>query len=91
MKKLICIIVCFTIFLPVVFALDYDVIYMEGFPIVKGAGGTEDELYVGSTVKTGDTIITESGDTVELESGEIRLKISEDSVFTIIEKEEEGV
>lgn len=90
MKKIIFVILSLIISLPAVFALNYDVIYLEGFPVVKGDGGSEDDLFVGSTVKTGDTIITESGDSVELESGEFRLKVSENSVFTIIEKEKEG-
>ena len=90
MKKLICLLLLLFLYLPAVFALDYTVIYMEGFPYVRGTGGSEDDLFVGETVRTGDTVITESGDSVELESGAFRLKVSENSVFTIIEKEENG-
>ena len=89
MKKLICVILCLFLYLPAAFALDYSVIYMEGFPYTR-TGGSEEELFVGDTIRTGDTIITETGDTVELESGEFRLKVSENSVFTIIEKEANG-
>ncbi len=90
MKKLICVILSLFLYLSAAFSLDYSIIYMEGFPYTRGTGGSEEDLFIGGTVRTGDTIITETGDTVELESGEFRLKVSENSVFTIIEKEANG-
>jgi hypothetical protein len=71
------------------FGLEYEVSYLEGYPVVRKPGGVENDLDVGDIVKSGDTIITAEEEVVELISGDLKINIAEESVFTIYEKEEE--
>jgi len=72
------------------YGLEYAVTYTEGSPYRRGKAGQEVDLQIGDVVKAGDTVITESGDYVELESGSITVRVNKNTVFTIYEFEKGG-
>ncbi len=72
------------------FAIDHEVVYTEGYPLVRSSGGRQTDLFIGDSVKTGDTVVTESGDYVELTAEGYTVKVNENTVFSIRELEEDG-
>ncbi len=72
------------------FALDeHDVVFTEGAPIRRDRG-VEEEIAIGDVMLAGQTIVTAAGDGVELEAGTYRVKVSENTVFTLLEVEQGG-
>ncbi len=71
-------------------SMDHDVTYVEGLPYARNASGDERDIDTGDVVQTGDTVITETGDFVELEASGYTVKINENTVFSIREIEAGG-
>jgi hypothetical protein len=71
-------------------SMEHEVIFMEGFPYRRDSDGFENDIDIGDLMETGDTVITEDGDFVELEGGGYSIKISENTVFSILELEVRG-
>lgn len=70
---------------------DASVVYLEGDPEVRTAGGATDWLDFGSTVRAGDSVVTGRFDFVELEQGgAATIRVEADTVFTIREVERDG-
>jgi hypothetical protein len=67
--------------------LDYEVAFLEGFPVKRTGAASESDLAIGDMVRPGDTVITHKSEFVELQTQGQVLKIKEDTVFTIFEKE----
>ncbi len=73
-----------------VLALDkHEVVFTEGAPIVRDKG-VEQEIAIGDVVQAGQTIVTGAGDRVDLESGNYKVRIAENSVFTLMETDQDG-
>lgn len=70
------------------FALPGDVVYTEGESYIRDSSGDEWEADIGDTVDTGDTVTTGYDGFVELDRSGISLKINADTVFTLMEREE---
>lgn len=71
-------------------ALDeHQVVFTEGAPIRRHQGG-EEEIAIGDVMLAGQTIVTGAGDSVELEAGTYKVKVAENTVFTLLEAEQGG-
>lgn len=72
-------------------AQDTSVVFLDGFPELRAAGGDTFELDFGDTVEQGDSVVTGRGDFVELQQGEgTTIRVEPDTVFTLREVEEAG-
>ena len=71
-------------------ALEHEVVYMDGYPYKRDSFGDEADLDIGDIVEAGETVVTGSGDYLELEAEGYTVKINEDTVFEILELEEQG-
>ena len=79
----------FLIYIPLtLFPLTADVDYTEGEAIIHEKLGEEYDVQIGDTVETGDNIKTGSDGYVELLQGNAIVKISAESIFTLLEKAE---
>jgi hypothetical protein len=68
----------------------HEVVYVEGFPYVRDLRGEEVELDLGDAVRTGETVITGRGESVELEAEGYTVHIDESTVFSLREAEYGG-
>ncbi len=75
---------------PELHGVDHEVVYAEGYPYIRDREGEERDIGEGDIVQTGDTVVTGSGDYVEFEANGYTVKIYEDTVFSIMEREDEG-
>lgn len=72
-------------------AQDASVVYLEGEPELRTAGGSTEWLDFGSTMIAGDSVVTGRNDFVELEQGEAAtIRVEPNTVFTIKEVERNG-
>lgn len=68
-----------------------EVVYLEGDPRLRVAGGTEKALDYGNRMKTGDSVITGKIDIVDLAQGDAAsIRVRPNTVFTIREIETGG-
>lgn len=72
------------------FAVDHEVVYLEGYPILRDNLGNEADVYTGDNLQTGDTILTKADEYLELEAEGYSIKVQENTVFTLMEQEEGG-
>jgi hypothetical protein len=70
--------------------LPADVVYAEGRARVRYDRGGVEDVYIGDSYDTGDTVTTGRDGFVELDQAGLTLKISPDTVFSLQEKEERG-
>jgi len=72
-------------------AQDASVVYLEGEPELRTAGGATEWLDFGTALTPGDSVVTGRADFVELEQGAAAtIRVEPDTVFTIREVEENG-
>ncbi|MFP4152465.1 MAG: hypothetical protein ACLFSV_06435 [Alkalispirochaeta sp.] len=72
-------------------AQDASVVYLEGEPELRTAGGATEWLDFGTALTPGDSVVTGRDDFVELEQGAAAtIRVDPDTVFTIREVEENG-
>lgn len=88
MKRLIILGSLFILALSPVFSVPSDVVYTEGETYIKDKTGDEFEADIGDIVDTGDTVTTGVDGFVELDRNGVVLKINPDTVFTLLEREE---
>lgn len=73
------------------FAIDqHDVTYTEGFPVTREKGRYEADINIGDRLIAGQTVVTRTGDLVEMKAGGYTVKVDENTVFTIMEVEQGG-
>jgi hypothetical protein len=71
-------------------ALDrHSVVYTEGDP-QRRAEGVEESIGIGDVLQTGDSVVTGDADRVELEAGTYKVTIAENTVFSLLEVEDQG-
>jgi len=71
-------------------AVPTGVVYTEGEADVRLKSGVEREASIGDILNTGDTVKTGGDGYVELDQKGLTLRISRDTVFTLLEKEQKG-
>ena len=90
MKKHLTLLVVLALAAAAAHAIDeHDVVFTEGAPM-RRAMGVEEEISIGDRMLPGQTIVTGAGDLVELEAGTYKVKVSENTVFTLLEVEQGG-
>jgi hypothetical protein len=72
------------------FAVPTDVTYAEGDANIRFKSGKQQEAQIGAVVNTGDMLKTGRDGLVELDQKGVVLKISPNTVFTLMEKEQKG-
>jgi|SRR5271157_2603999 len=67
-----------------------DVTYTEGDATLKLKTGAQQDVQIGDTMNTGDTLRTGSDGLAELDQKGVTIKISHGTVFTLMEKSQSG-
>ncbi|MCX7040287.1 MAG: FecR domain-containing protein [Spirochaetes bacterium] len=73
-----------------VFAIPTDITYSEGDASIRFKTGKQQEAQIGAVVNTGDMLKTGRDGLVELDQKGVTLKISPNTVFTLMERERKG-
>jgi len=71
-------------------AVPTDVTYAEGEATIKSKAGKQQEASIGDVMNTGDTVRTGTAGLVELDQKGITLKLSPNTVLTLMERERGG-
>ncbi len=76
---------------PSLLARDAEAVYVEGFPELRSAAGRLNDLFFGDPVRGGDSVITGSGDVVELQlANGNSITVSSNSVFSLQDYDDGG-
>ena len=80
----------FLLILPPLFSLPAEVVYTEGEAYIHEHGGMDYEAEIGDEVNTGDSVKTGPDGYMELDQNDVTIKIQEDTVFTLNQREEKS-
>ncbi len=72
------------------FAIPTDITYAEGEASIRFRSGKQQEAEIGAVVNTGDMLKTGRDGLVELDQKGVVLKISPNTIFTLMEREQKG-